>query len=115
MSALRRSTRLKAAATVQIGPVAVNDFSVDSEDVDADQTTVQPSPKKKRKPREPKPDPVYVIPDVEKKTTSFHGRLGAQNSPRQSRLFPMSFQDMPVSTQYSAPKSRPCSARGLVG
>ncbi|KAF8914616.1 UV-endonuclease UvdE-domain-containing protein [Mucidula mucida] len=76
MSALRRSTRLKAAATVQIGPVAVNDFSVDSEDVDADQTTDQPSPKKKRKPREPKPDPVYVIPDVEKKTTSFHGRLG---------------------------------------
>ncbi|KIY71426.1 UV-endonuclease UvdE [Cylindrobasidium torrendii FP15055 ss-10] len=33
-------------------------------------------PKKKRKPRVPKPEPVYIIPDVEKRSTTFHGRLG---------------------------------------
>lgn len=32
--------------------------------------------KKARKPRGPQPEPVYVIPDVEKKTTNFKGRLG---------------------------------------
>jgi hypothetical protein len=31
---------------------------------------------KKRKARAPKPDPTYVIPDVEKKSTTFKGRLG---------------------------------------
>ncbi|KZT29063.1 UV-endonuclease UvdE [Neolentinus lepideus HHB14362 ss-1] len=31
---------------------------------------------KTRKPRPPKPEPVYVIPDVEKKETTFKGRLG---------------------------------------
>ncbi|KAK7060460.1 hypothetical protein VNI00_001225 [Paramarasmius palmivorus] len=34
------------------------------------------SPKKTRKPRAPKPEPVYIIPDVEKKETRFRGRLG---------------------------------------
>uniref|UniRef100_A0A0W0EZA6 UV-endonuclease UvdE n=1 Tax=Moniliophthora roreri TaxID=221103 RepID=A0A0W0EZA6_MONRR len=34
------------------------------------------SPKKPRKPRVPKPEPVYIIPDVEKKATRFRGRLG---------------------------------------
>ncbi|KAJ7646795.1 UV-endonuclease UvdE-domain-containing protein [Roridomyces roridus] len=34
------------------------------------------SPKKQRKPRQPKPEPVYVIPEVEKKETTFKGRLG---------------------------------------
>ncbi|EIW83196.1 UV-endonuclease UvdE [Coniophora puteana RWD-64-598 SS2] len=34
------------------------------------------APKKKRKPRAPKPEPVYVIPDVEKKESTFKGRLG---------------------------------------
>lgn len=34
-----------------------------------------PSPKK-RKPRAPKPEPVYVIPDVERLETKFKGRLG---------------------------------------
>lgn len=32
--------------------------------------------KKTRKPRAPKPEPVYVIPDVERKETTFKGRLG---------------------------------------
>ncbi|CAK5281300.1 unnamed protein product [Mycena citricolor] len=32
--------------------------------------------KKVRKKREPKPEPVYIIPDVERKETSFKGRLG---------------------------------------
>ncbi|EIN11289.1 UV-endonuclease UvdE [Punctularia strigosozonata HHB-11173 SS5] len=32
--------------------------------------------KKPRKPRAPKPEPVYVIPDVERKETTFKGRLG---------------------------------------
>lgn len=31
---------------------------------------------RKRKPREPKPEPVYVIPDVEKLESTFKGRLG---------------------------------------
>jgi UV DNA damage endonuclease len=36
-----------------------------------------PSPvKRPRKPRALKPEPVYVIPDVEKKSTTFKGRLG---------------------------------------
>jgi UV DNA damage endonuclease len=34
------------------------------------------SPKKTRKPRAPKPEPIYIIPDVEKKETRFRGRLG---------------------------------------
>ena len=33
------------------------------------------TPKPPRK-RQPKPEPVYVIPDVERKTTTFRGRLG---------------------------------------
>ncbi|KAJ3842823.1 UV-endonuclease UvdE-domain-containing protein [Lentinula raphanica] len=32
--------------------------------------------KKTRKPRKPKPEPVYVIPDVERRETKFRGRLG---------------------------------------
>jgi UV DNA damage endonuclease len=32
--------------------------------------------KKVRKPRAPKPEPVYIIPDVEKRETTFRGRLG---------------------------------------
>ena len=35
-----------------------------------------PTPKKPRKPRAPKSEPVYVIPDVERKETTFKGRLG---------------------------------------
>lgn len=31
---------------------------------------------KKKRTRKPKEEPVYVIPDVEKKTTTFRGRLG---------------------------------------
>ncbi|KAF9055280.1 UV-endonuclease UvdE [Hymenopellis radicata] len=72
MSALRRSTRLKAAAAVKIGPVNES-INIESEDVHVEQAAEEPSPKKKRKPREPKPEPVYVIPDVEKKTTTFLG------------------------------------------
>ncbi len=35
-------------------------------------------PKKKpRKKRSPKPEPTYIIPEVERKTTTFKGRLGA--------------------------------------
>jgi hypothetical protein len=34
------------------------------------------SPEKPRRARPLKPEPVYVIPDVEKKTTTFKGRLG---------------------------------------
>lgn len=38
----------------------------------------QPPTKKRaaRKPRPPKPEPVYIIPDVEKRSSTFHGRLG---------------------------------------
>lgn len=32
--------------------------------------------KKPRKKRSPKPEPTYIIPDVERKTTTFKGRLG---------------------------------------
>lgn len=32
--------------------------------------------KKPRKKRSPKPEPSYIIPDVERKTTTFKGRLG---------------------------------------
>ncbi|KAF7970696.1 hypothetical protein HWV62_23230 [Athelia sp. TMB] len=41
--------------------------------------TATPSPKK-RKPRTPKPEPVYVIPDVERIETTFKGRLGELDS-----------------------------------
>ncbi|EGO00170.1 hypothetical protein SERLA73DRAFT_107167 [Serpula lacrymans var. lacrymans S7.3] len=43
---------------------------------DASSFVEEGPPKKKRKTRQPKPEPVYVIPDVEKKSTSFKGRLG---------------------------------------
>jgi hypothetical protein len=36
----------------------------------------EPTPKKSREPRPPKSEPVYVIPDVERKETTFKGRLG---------------------------------------
>jgi hypothetical protein len=45
---------------------------VTAEDDDSD----APVPKKTRKPRLPKPEPVYVIPEVERKETTFKGRLG---------------------------------------
>ena len=32
---------------------------------------------KPKRQRKPKPEPVYIIPDVEKKETTFRGRLGA--------------------------------------
>lgn len=41
------------------------------------QSEAEAPAKKKRKPRAPKPEPIYIIPDVEKKTTTFKGRLGA--------------------------------------
>ncbi|KAG6911151.1 hypothetical protein DXG01_003891 [Tephrocybe rancida] len=34
------------------------------------------APQRPRKKKQPKPDPVYIIPDVESKTTTFKGRLG---------------------------------------
>ncbi|KAG6857694.1 hypothetical protein H0H87_004110 [Tephrocybe sp. NHM501043] len=40
-------------------------------DEDGDVQTSQP-----RKKRQPKPEPVYIIPDVERKVTTFKGRLG---------------------------------------
>lgn len=43
------------------------------------------SPKKSpRKKREPMPEPIYVIPDVEKKETTFKGRLGTFFFPKSS-------------------------------
>ncbi|KAF9529262.1 UV-endonuclease UvdE-domain-containing protein [Crepidotus variabilis] len=36
----------------------------------------QESPSKPKRKRQPKPEPMYVIPDVEKKKTTFKGRLG---------------------------------------
>lgn len=45
-------------------------------DADAEGGSPSKPPRKARKPREPKPEPVYVIPDVEKQTTAFRGRLG---------------------------------------
>ncbi|KAF7986968.1 hypothetical protein HWV62_19 [Athelia sp. TMB] len=41
--------------------------------------TATPSPKK-RKPRTPKPEPVYVIPDVERIETTFKGRYACMNT-----------------------------------
>ncbi|KAF5381134.1 hypothetical protein D9757_009415 [Collybiopsis confluens] len=50
--------------------------AVDDGDGDGKPETI--SPKKPRKPRasRPKPEPVYVIPDVERRETKFRGRLG---------------------------------------
>lgn len=53
-------------------------LAVDSEGERSVATTT-PSPKK-RKPRAPKPEPVYVIPDVERLETQFKGRLGKSAS-----------------------------------
>lgn len=36
----------------------------------------QLEPPKKKRGRAPKPEPVYVIPEIERKETTFHGRLG---------------------------------------
>ncbi|KAH7927536.1 UV-endonuclease UvdE [Leucogyrophana mollusca] len=45
-------------------------------EVDQASYSSEDPPKRKRKIRAPKPEPVYVIPDVERKETTFHGRLG---------------------------------------
>ncbi|KAF9567944.1 UV-endonuclease UvdE [Agrocybe pediades] len=44
--------------------------------VDGDDWVEASSPSKPRKKREPKPEPVYIIPDVARKETTFKGRLG---------------------------------------
>ncbi|RDB25231.1 UV-damage endonuclease [Hypsizygus marmoreus] len=41
-----------------------------------DDDFTQPPAKSQRRKRQPKPEPVYVIPDVERKATTFKGRLG---------------------------------------
>lgn len=38
--------------------------------------SVEEPPQRKKRKRNHKPDPVYDIPDVERKETTFHGRLG---------------------------------------
>lgn len=40
----------------------------------------EPKVKRPRKARDPKPEPVYIIPDVERKETTFRGRLGEFHS-----------------------------------
>ncbi|GLB37424.1 putative UV-endonuclease UvdE [Lyophyllum shimeji] len=97
MAAVRRSARL---ALVQNSPVHDTNVSPPQRpkrkktSVAEDKESAPPSPsrgtgeavisddeyleksKSPRKKRRPKPEPVYVIPDVETKTTTFKGRLG---------------------------------------
>lgn len=44
--------------------------------VDEDEFVADTSPSKRRKTRERKPSPIYIIPNIETKETSFKGRLG---------------------------------------
>lgn len=44
---------------------------------DEDEFVAEALPSKAKRTRERKPSPVYIIPDVEKKETTFKGRLGA--------------------------------------
>lgn len=91
---LRRSTRIKVSATVpepESDLDSVEDEKVipikptkrkrktkqmDSEDSGEPEEVPEQPAKKARKPRAPKTEPVYIIPDVERKETTFRGRLG---------------------------------------
>lgn len=53
-------------------------LGVEDEEERAEASAISLSPKK-RKPRAPKPEPVYIIPDVERLETNFKGRLGTSS------------------------------------
>lgn len=65
-----KAQNIPPAAEITAAPVT--DQPAQFEDTDA-----KPLHSKRR--RRPKPEPVYIIPDVEKKETSFRGRLGESN------------------------------------
>ncbi|THU80485.1 UV-endonuclease UvdE [Dendrothele bispora CBS 962.96] len=78
---ISKRSRIKDAVPDQDHVVDVAGQDVVNEDVkpQADEESSSPSKtktKKPRKPRAPKPEPVYIIPDVERKETKFRGRLG---------------------------------------
>ncbi|KAF8635189.1 hypothetical protein AX17_003965 [Amanita inopinata Kibby_2008] len=81
MASLRRSARLRASLTTQVQhkPTESSDSSTASAELHRKQRNtngILPSVKRPRKKRASKPEPVYVIPDVQRKETTFRGRLG---------------------------------------
>jgi hypothetical protein len=83
----KKVTPRKAKSATAPITAAADDAHAEAAEGDAvNESSKKKKAKTPRKPRPPKPDPVYVIPDVEKKTTTFKGYVFSLLSNRLSRL-----------------------------